>query len=200
MRAIYVLVIAAALTVSSSAGAEDGPKVRRGSGGSIQTNLGSGIVLNKQSSLQREWIVVDDPRLPVSIRGVTGARTIYKPGKRYSSGSYMYAADLDLGVTDDVSAFEIRFVTFDIWGERRRVLSLASIKDLAPGRHKEDAEWRVHSEHETSQYYASIAYVARVRTKSGKVLRANPQAVLAEARKFSEKFSESDLDPSAPKK
>ena len=49
-------------------------------------------------------------------------------------------------------------------------------------------------ENTAREFYASIAYIAQVRTKDGRVLKANTEAIIQEARKFSEKFSVSDLE------
>jgi hypothetical protein len=54
------------------------------------------------------------------------------------------------------------------------------------------------SENEMSEHYASIAYIARVRTADGRVIEADPAAAVAEARKFSKKFTPLDLEPKPP--
>lgn len=61
------------------------------------------------------------------------------------------------------------------------------------------AEWRVYSENDVEQHYASIAYLARVRLADGRVLRASEGPVLAEAKKFSDKFTPADLEPEGSK-
>lgn len=55
--------------------------------------------------------------------------------------------------------------------------------------------WTVSSENEVEEHYASIAYVARVRLASGRVLEGSTDRVVEEARKFSSKFTPADLDP-----
>ena len=55
--------------------------------------------------------------------------------------------------------------------------------------------WNLHSENEACEHYASIAYVARVRTQNGTVLRADNVLVIEEARKFSSKFDDRGLEP-----
>jgi hypothetical protein len=59
--------------------------------------------------------------------------------------------------------------------------------------------WNAYSENEVSEYYASIAFVARVRTKAGRVFEANLTPVLEEARKLSKKFSPENLEPKPQK-
>jgi len=188
-----------AVTISTnSIAAENVTKI---SGGAIKTELGYGIVLNKESSLTREWITVHDSTLPVSIEGTVGVKTIYESGKRYSSGNYRYSTEYTITTKEAVSAIEVRFLTFDIWGDHKRNLSATEIVDLEGGVSKKfDGQWKVYSENEVSEYYASIAYIAQVRTKNGRVIKANPSVVLEQARKFSKKFSEGDLEPKPEKK
>lgn len=94
-----------------------------------------------------------------------------------------------------------RFLTFDIWGDHSRNLSATDIADMDAGSTKKfDGKWNIYSENEVTEYYASIAYIAQVRTKSGRVIKADPKVVLEEARKFSKKFAEGDLEPTPEKK
>lgn len=82
------LSIAAAILLMVSSNSIAAQSVTKSSGGSIKTELGYGIVLNKESGLTREWITVHDSSLPADITGTVGVKTIYKSGERYSSGSY----------------------------------------------------------------------------------------------------------------
>jgi len=177
------------------------PKITRSSGGSIKTELGYGIILNRESSLEREWITIHDDSIPADLVGTVGVRTIYEEGGRYSSGGYRYTANYTIKAMEALTAFEVRFLLFDIWGNHIRTLSATGIIDLKAGETRSfDAEWILYSENEASEYYASIAYIAQVRTKSGRVIKANPKVVIKEARKFSSKFAVSDLEPKPEKK
>lgn len=169
-------------------------QVTKSSGGSIKTNLGYDIYLNKNSSLTREWITIHEDSLPVDIVGTTGVST------GYGSSNFRYEAKYEIQTKEAISAIEIRFLTFDIWGEHVRNLSSTEIEDVKGGVTKKfDAFWTEYSENRVSEHYASIAYIAQVRTADGRVLKANPEIVLKEARKFSEKFSKSDLEPKPEK-
>ncbi len=174
--------------------------VTKSSGGSIKTELAYGIVLNKESTLEREWITVHDSSLPADISGTVGVKTIYESGERYSSGSYQYSAEYTITTKEAISAIEVRFLTFDIWGDHSRNLSATDIVDIdAKSTRKFDGQWNVYSANEVSEYYASIAYIAQVRTKSGRVIKADPKVILEQARKFSKKFAEGDLEPKPEK-
>jgi hypothetical protein len=77
-----------------------------------------------------------------------------------------------------------------------KTLSATEILDMPAGTVRSfDGSWNLFSETEASEHYASIAYVAVIRDSFGKVLEADIQPVLAEARRFSERFSDSDLEP-----
>ena len=111
------------------------PGVMVGDGGPVQTNLGFGIVLNK-SSLHRVWVTVHDPErariaLDDCYGGTTGVRTIYEPGdSRYARDQYQYEALASVNpVSEATSAFEVRYIVFDIWGNRIKTLSALSATD-----------------------------------------------------------------------
>lgn len=73
-----------ARTPGSSAG---GPAtVERGGAGTIRTSLGYGIVLNKDSSLEREWVTVNSPAVPAKLVGAAPVVTTYKSAEY--SGTY----------------------------------------------------------------------------------------------------------------
>jgi hypothetical protein len=168
----------------------------RHSGGTIQTTLGYGIVLNSRSAMAREWVVANDSMLPVRLATPTGVRTVYESGGRYSSGSYQYTADIEIETRDSISAFEIRFVLFDVWGEFVKTLTMTEVEDIAPGTRKSfNPKWSLYSENEASEHYASIGYVARVRNSQGRVYEANYHPIVEEARKFSARFTPEQLDP-----
>lgn len=163
-------------------------------GGAITTHLGYGIAVAKDSSLRREWIAVHDSAFPVDLEGTPGIRTIYK-SERYG-GSYRYEGQFTLLARAPVQAFQVRFLTFDVWGNHVRTLSYEEVVDLpADSSKKFLGEWNLYSENDVERHYASIAYVARVRLADGRVLLGDIRPVLAEAQKFSAKFTAADLEP-----
>lgn len=168
--------------------------VNRGSAGSIRTPLGYGIVLNSDSSLEREWVTVNNTGVPAQLVGALPLTTAYKSGGY--SGEYRYVAEYQIDAKEPLSAVEVKFLTFDIWGDNQRTLSATAIQDLPAGQTKLTGQWHAVSENEASEYYASIAYIARVRTKGGRVAVADIAPVIAEAKKFSEKFNPAVLESS----
>ena len=162
-------------------------------GGTMRTSLGRGIVLNKESSLERVWIYIQDPAIPVEFKNPVGITTTYT--LRGEAGAYEYSSVVHLTAREPISAVEIRFLLFDIWGQKTKSLIITEIAELTPGTTKElNPKWGLPSETEAAQYYASIAYISRVRTKDGRVLAANSEFVVEQARKFSEQFKEVDIE------
>lgn len=164
----------------------------RSAGGSARTNLGYGIVLNDKSSLTREWITVHDSVLPLDFVGNPGIET------NYLGSGYKYTAQYDLRAADTVRAFEVRCSVFDVWGAPLRTLSHTEVEDLPAGTTRRfQPRWDLYSENEASEYYASICFVARVRTASGRIVAANMDPIITEALHFSDRFAPADLEPRA---
>lgn len=163
-------------------------------GGSIQTKLSSSIVLNSLSSLQRIWIVIRDPAIPAEFVGSPGVTTIYSSKGSYSGG-YEYTGDYKVRSSVDLTAIQVRYLVFDVWGQHQRSLVTNEIEDLPANKVRDfKPRWSLHSEADAATHYASIAYIAKVRTKDNRIYNANLPFVVEQAKKFSAKFDEADLD------
>ena len=90
----------------------EGVRTASGTGGSMRTSLGYGIVLNEQSTLTRDWYVVHDSRLPIDFSGTPGVITLY------ADRNYRYGADATLLARVPVTAVNVVFMTFDVFGRR----------------------------------------------------------------------------------
>lgn len=189
--------IALAMLASASAWAD--VSTTKADGGSVTTVLSSGIAVNDNSTLRREWVVVHDSGLPVDIVGTPGVKTVYERGGRYTRGEYEYEAEYTISATEPIAAVEVSFILFDVWGIRTKTLSATDVEDFAVGEHSLDASWRVFSENEVSEYYASVGYVAAVRTKAGVIFTANTAAVVDVAREYMEDFTDDLLETDPPK-
>ena len=175
---------------------ENTATILKASGGSIQTKLSPTIIINKESSLEREFITIVDPSLPVSLTACVGIKTIYQATTNYSAGGYSYIVRYSVKAVEPISALQVRFLLFNVWGRHVTTLSATEIVDMPEGTVRSfDGIWTVFSETEVKEHYASIAYIAVVRDSFGKVLEADIQPVLTEARRFSERFCDSDLEP-----
>ena len=174
-------------------------EITREDGGTIQTSLGFFDKLNLKSTLSREYVAVVS-NLPVSFPDTPGVTTIYEKGEN-RSGDYFYASNTTVIIGDafTVTAFEVRFATFDIFGNRVCTLSATEIEDIPAGEQRTyDWKWRL-SEKDAREHFASVAFVAQVRTTDGQVHVANQEDVLEAIRQFAVEATEADLNPTAEK-
>jgi hypothetical protein len=197
MHTKLIAVVAAMCVVASG----NGQEVTRADGGSIRTKLSHGIVVNENSSLRREWVAIHQD-LPLKFQGTPGVTTIYESGTRYSSGDYKYTSKTTLiaDPSQAVTAFEVRFVTLDVFGDRMNTLSASEVQDINPGASATfDWSWRAYRENDVSEYFASIAFISKVRTEDGQVHSADYAAILEVVRRFAKAATEADLDPPSSK-
>jgi hypothetical protein len=102
---------------------------------------------------------------------------------------------------EPVSAFEVKYLTFNVWGEHVSTLQAVEIMDMKPGAQALRAQkWNVFSENEAEEFHASLGFISRVRMASGVVRNADNEFVIREAQRFSEKFTAEDLEPKPPRK
>ena len=154
-------------------------------GSPLAFDIGYGIIVNEGSSLQREALIVQDKRLPVRIVGFEVETALEERNWEYQ---IEYSVELDAAI----SAIELRFIPFDIWGDKETPLSATTIEDINEGSWSGDGKWRL-SETDAVQHYAMIGYVAQIKTATGKIIKANPDLVVDAAKDFSDDFSKSDL-------
>lgn len=168
--------------------------VSRTDGGSITTQLGSGITVAGSSTLHREWIAVHDALMPADVGGTPGITTVYV--SRQYGGEYRYRAQPSLTTRAALRAIQIKFLAFDVWGNHTQTLIYEEVSDIpASSGRAITGEWPLYSENEVEKHYASIAYVSQVRLADGRVVTANEDPVIAEAKKFAGKFTRADLEP-----
>lgn len=157
-------------------------------GGSVRTNLGFGIILNEESTLSREWVVIHDARLPVDFDGTPGTTTRYED-------NYEYNVHATLVASQPVTAVNARFIAFDVFGQHVTTLGATEVVDLAPGEPSRfDWEWRVGG-NDASQHFASVGFIARVRTADGQVHHADFNTIVCVAELFALAATVADLDP-----
>lgn len=194
-----LLGVGLAIVVLQSAVAQKAAPVQgywmdRYEGNSVQTFLGAGVTLNKDSTLVREFYVLSDPSAPLKVSGRNGVSVQYDAGSRGIGGEYIYRSNYTLEALEPVQAFEVRAQVFDVFGRHLRTLSATQVVDLTDAR-TFVATWRIWSEAEAASAYASIMYVASVRTKAGRVYNIDSKAVLDQARKVAFKITEAELEP-----
>lgn len=188
--------LATALSLATMAASAQPLTVSRGTGASVKVDLAMGIALNKASSLTREWVIINDPALPLQIEAGSAVPSYSQDRTR---GSYRYRAEYTVKASDAVTAYEVRFLVLDVFGERQRLLSASELTDIAAeSSHNHVGVWNLFSEADASTAFYSVGYVAAVRTASGQVYRARLPAVLAEIQKISSAIQASDIEREKP--
>jgi hypothetical protein len=161
-------------------------------GGSVVTDLAFGISVNKGSALKRRWFVIQDPTSPISL-GDVGIKSVYKNSEY--SGEYHFVSAGDTKTKSAVSAYEILYVLFDVWGERMRVLASTDLVDLPEGVPiKQEGTWYA-SENDVSEYFTSVAYVDKVMMADGRIWRADRKAIMEKLADVELRVNESALAP-----
>ncbi len=162
-------------------------------GGTVSTTLGYGITVNKGSSLHRQWFVINDPSWPISL-AAAGINTTY-------SKEFSFAPTGNITAKEAISAFEVRFMIFDVWGNHMKTLSGTELRDIAAGSPFQLAStgsWRAW-ENDVSHYLTSVGFVAHVRTSAGKAWSADTKAVFHEVEAVKLKLTQEQLEPPRPK-
>lgn len=146
-----------------------------------------------KSSLTRQWTVIHDKNMIVDIDDTSGVGMGLA-----DNGRYVYGTKFRLNCTEPVTVIEVNFALFNIWGDYITTVKDTIIEDFEPGKQiKQDATWNSFTENGT--YFASIAYVARVRTKSGRVINCKLGKVLEEGKKLYDSLTLEDLQPKKEK-
>ncbi len=165
-------------------------------GGSVVTDLGYGIQVNKGSSLQRRWFVINDPSCPVQLSGA-GISTVYESSS--VGGHYEYKATGAAIAGEPITAFDVRYLLFDIWGEHTRTLSDTEVSDLkAKVALKDTGTWSTW-ENEVSEVFTVVSFVARVRRPDGTLWQYDPSSLLDQVEKIKVTLTEKELAPEREK-
>lgn len=154
------------------------------SGGPMKFDTVYGIMVNEGSSLKREALIVQDKRLPARITDFDVQISLYD--------NWQYEIDYSVEFDAPITAVEVRFIPFDIWGDKGTPLSSTTIQDINQGMWLDDGAWRI-SESDAVHHYAMIGYVAQIKTADGRIIKANPDLVVSAAKDFSDDFSTGDL-------
>jgi len=165
------------------------------------------VFARKVPSLTLEWVVIDDRRMPLHFKDVCGITPNFEGLRSTIDGTpspnsagrinWGYEATFAMkSVERAVVGLDVRFLLFSIWGDYTRTLYATQVAECEPGQELSLVyRWPFDSQREGDEHLASIAYLARVRTKDGQVLNADTAFVLREAQRFSVKFTEDNLEP-----
>jgi|SRR5271157_55360 len=153
-------------------------------GGSTVTKLGFGIQINKGSSLQRRWFVLNDSSCPVRLSGA-GITTVYQSSS--IGGDYEYKPVGTANASEPITAFELRFLLFDVWGQHMETLSGTQISDYTGQIPLKDiGTWRA-GENDVSEMLTVVTFVARAKKPDGSVWEYDPSSLLEQVEKLTEK-------------
>lgn len=169
-------------------------KVETLSGGSVITDLGYGIQVNKGSTLQRTFVVINDSGCPVTLQNA-GITTKYR-GERYS-----FVPVGSIVASEPITAFQVRYVLYDMYGYPMKTLAGGHVTDIAantPFPLEETGSWYAW-ETEVGELLTVGAFVANVRTAGGKIWRFDEKSVGSELARLNLKVSEGSLEPTKEK-
>jgi hypothetical protein len=165
-------------------------------GGSVVTNLGYGIQVNKGSSLQRRWFVINDQSCPVRLSGA-GINAVYQSSS--DSGDYKYKPAGLANAVEPIAAFEVRFLIFDLWGQHIRTLSDTEVSDLSGQIALKDTGSWTAWENDVSEILTVVSFVARVKRPDGTVWEYDPSSLLQQVENIEVKLTEKELTPEREK-
>jgi len=197
-RAIWLILLLGVSACSRSSAQVPGRNltIQSNDGGSAVTELAYGIAVNKGSTLHRRWYVINDSSCPVNL-GVVGIKPVFK-SQQYG-GSYSFTPVGELTPKIALSAVQVIFAQFDVWGNRERNLSATEIRDLQAGQGFEiEGSWYA-TENDVSEQLTSAAFVRNAMTADGKIWRADLDKIAALLQTVALKVSASGLE-SEPRK
>lgn len=195
---MQIMLVAIAATVDSIAVAQPKPTqpllVEKYDGYDVTVMLTSTIRVNGDSTLKREWYIVNDPSAPVTISERAGVLVIYDDTRR-SAGFFKYSAVTSLKHPEPLVAVEIRMHLFDAFGRHITTLAKTSMRDRKAGESSIDGDWQALNEAEAAEVYSSVLYVSRARSASGRVYAIDHAALLPALKKIGARIVEGDLEP-----
>ncbi|HEY3568241.1 MAG TPA: hypothetical protein VGP73_09940 [Thermoanaerobaculia bacterium] len=162
-------------------------------GGSVTTDLGYSIKVNGKSTLRRKWLVINDSSCPMQL---------CEAGVNISFGNqqYYFVQVGGLSSSEAISAFEIRYALYDVFGRHLKTLSTLSVVDMPAGHTGglSESRWRAW-ENEVSALHTVIAFVAHVRGQSGRLWRFREKQISDQLTRIDLLVSSGALDPTKDK-
>ena len=152
-------------------------------GGSVVTNLSMGIKVNKNSTLMRDYIVLNDAKCPIQLNSGFGITTTYLQ-------KYTFNAVGEFTASETVLAYEIHSVLYNIFGEHIKTLSSTNVEDVPAGQKQVSGQWYA-SENQVSEYLFCVSYVAKVRKANGTLWIYSPIKIKEELSKIAILYEES---------
>ncbi|HSG05631.1 MAG TPA: hypothetical protein VLB09_04450, partial [Nitrospiria bacterium] len=159
-------------------------------GGSVATNLEFGSALNNTSSLKRKLITLNDTSSPARLSD-PGIRT------RHRDETFFFEPIGWVNPTRPVSAVNVRFVLYDMFGNHLQTLSGTIVEDFGPETSFDLSRlgfWTT-GEREARDLLTIVTFVAHVRTQGETVWTYSPEAVVNRLNSLRLKTNRDMLDP-----
>ena len=148
---------------------------------------GSVAEINEGSSLRYSWITLNDADAPIQIEkaGIVEANYLER---FFSRGSLVSSLP--------ITAFEIRFVLYDVFGSHIKTLSATEVTDIATGEKFDFSGWgwNIYG-NEAYEMFTVVAFLSKARTADGKVWRYDEDAIAEELLKIQVQSTTEDLEP-----
>ncbi len=139
------------------------------SGGSVATPLTHDLKVNARSSLNRTAYVINDPGGLAKLDDAF-IRTVFI--SEYP-GEYRYTEVGSVEFKEAVTAFEVVYLLFDVWGSHLKSLQDEEITDIPANTPVELTDYWRASENDVSSYLTCFSYVRRVRLADGTIWTVN---------------------------
>jgi hypothetical protein len=134
-----------------------------------------GIDFNKGSTLQRERILLNIPSCPVQL---TSSSLRFD----YQERGFKYKVQTGIQVQQAVTAFEIRHILYDVFGDHMQNLSNVEARDFAAGLNNVEGTWSAYRENDVTEHLTTVTYVAAVRFSDGKTWKFPLEPLMAALR------------------
>ncbi len=186
--AIATLFLCAGMALAQAS--DDGSlQVTEYDGGSVAVRTATGF-LNQDSSIKRKWYVIDDLNAPVKLE-----RAGVFPRLEEKENLHYMVPVATVAPKEAISAVEVRFVLFDVWGDRLRTLAVTRLTDSSTHVELRPTDKWPALETEASQLVTVLAFVARVRTAEGQVWTFDPPRVASRMLGLGVNVAQPDLAP-----
>jgi hypothetical protein len=152
-------------------------------GGSVVTKLDTGLKVNENSTLSRQWIILNEVNCPVQL-GNVGIQALY------ADSQYNFIPVGNISLTVPIVAFEIVHVLYNVFGEYITTLSNTKISDMNGNISLEKYRLWYANENHISEYFICVSYVQNVRTSKGIIWHCNFKDMKEHLEKEQIKFEE----------
>ncbi len=188
IMAVAVVLICAG-SLFAQVNGDTGLQVHEEDGGSVLVRTANGS-LNQGSSLKRRWLAIDDLSSPARLTRIgLFARFDEKEQMQF------LAPFGTVSPAQMITAVEVRYLLFDVWGQRLRTLTLTRLADSSTNVDlRESTAWPA-PESEVAQLVTVVAFAARVRTAQGQVWTYDPEKMLQEIQSLGLSVTTVDLTP-----